>query len=350
MTQWCHTLITINAVFAAVSVLQPGSSRPMGCGSSSAAPKLEASQGPADGVGTAEVAAPAKPSGVGKPKDETTKKERKKPQAASQDWEGQAIAAGDRQRAAEPDRRAEERGMSKKDDRIAEAAAVRQVMQIESDEVAARRLRREMEEEEAAKLAEQERLARKLLEEERAAMADIRAAQEESVQRRQGSGPYAQSLVLQVSLASSARLHLFIFLPHACADLVAGLWRSCRRWASDKTSKSSILSWFRTRWTCRPQLNVSSGRPQRTVPAREPLGQQARQACRRTRWRAPSEEQGHTPPATAPPTATGDLTPPRNDMGAFHLDAPRPRTGARQWLRLRMFSRAPWLKMVCFWK
>jgi hypothetical protein len=156
----------------------------------------------------------------------------------SQDREGQAIAAADRQRPIASGRGAaeqEERERAKKDDRIAAAAAVQQVGQIESDQAVAHRLRREMEEEEAAKLAEQERLARKLqgqmeeeeagklaeqerlarkiLEEERAAMADIRAAQEKSVQRRQGFDPHAQSLVSQVSLASSARLRLFIFLP-----------------------------------------------------------------------------------------------------------------------------------------
>lgn len=67
-------------------------------------------------------------------------------------------------------------------ERIADAKALQQVAQLESDHETARQLQREMEEEEAAKLAEQDLLARKLQkqleEEERAHMADIRAAQE----------------------------------------------------------------------------------------------------------------------------------------------------------------------------
>ncbi len=54
---------------------------------------------------------------------------------------------------------------------------------METDQEAARQLQRDMEEEDAAKLAEQERLARQLQEqlegEERAAMAEIRAAQQQ---------------------------------------------------------------------------------------------------------------------------------------------------------------------------
>ena len=67
-------------------------------------------------------------------------------------------------------------------ERIAEAKALQDVAQLESDHETARQLQRDMEEEEAAKLAEQDLLARKLQkqleEEERAHMADIRAAQE----------------------------------------------------------------------------------------------------------------------------------------------------------------------------
>lgn len=67
-------------------------------------------------------------------------------------------------------------------ERIAEAKALQDVAQLESDHETACQLQRDMEEEETAKLAEQDLLARQLQkqleEEERAHMADIRAAQE----------------------------------------------------------------------------------------------------------------------------------------------------------------------------